>query len=79
MVFQGCVIVVLCAGPVELRSEVGSCLGQQVYWGGKLCQGKKRRKGEGKSEKIEESEKRKERKRHRKIQKKNVVNGPVSL
>ncbi len=44
-------------GPVEPRSEVGNCLGRQAYWGGKLCQGKKRRKGEGESEKIEESEK----------------------
>ncbi len=49
------------AGPAEPRREVGNCLGRQAYWGGKLYQEKKRRKGEGKSEKIEESEKRKER------------------
>ncbi len=40
-----------------------------------MCQGKKRRKEEGKSEKIEESEKRKERKGQRKIEKRNAVKG----
>ncbi len=62
-----------------MRSKVGNCLGWQAYWGGKLGQGKKRRKRGGKSEKIEESEKRKERKGQRKIEKRNPVKGLVSL
>ncbi len=37
------------------------------------------KKGEGKSEKIEESEKRKERKGQRKIEERNAVNGLISL
>ncbi len=41
--------------------------------------GKKRKKGKGKSKKVEESEKRKERKGQRKIEKRNAVNGLVSL
>ncbi len=38
------IIYYIQAGPAELRSEVGNCLGRQAYWGSKLCQGKKKRK-----------------------------------
>ncbi len=44
-----------------------------------IVSGKKRRRGEGESEKIEENEKRKERKGQRKIEKRNTVNSLVSL
>ncbi len=41
------------------RSKVGNCLGRQAYWGGKLCQEKKREKEKGNAKKLRKVKKEK--------------------